>query len=64
MKKYDVSMTMTVEITVHVEAEDKEQAEKIAMEKTATEEAYYLSHYNSVWEREVADIEESEDDED
>jgi len=63
MKKYNVSMTMTVEFTVCVEAENESQAETIAMDKAVAEEAYYLKHYNSVWEREVQDVQESEDDE-
>ena len=62
MKSYDVSMTITVEVTVTVEAENKEQAEKLAMDKVDQQEAYYLSHYNSVWEREVQEVNESEDD--
>ena len=62
MKQYEVSMTITVEVTVEVEAENNEQAEKLAMEKVDQQEAYYLSHYNSVWEREVQEVNESEDD--
>ena len=54
-------MTITVEVTVTVEAESKEQAEKLAMEKVDQQEAYYLSHYNSVWEREVQEVNESEE---
>ena len=61
MKSYDVSMTITVEVTVTVEAESKEQAEKLAMDKVDQQEAYYLSHYNSVWEREVQEVNESEE---
>ena len=60
MKQYDVSMTMTVEFTVAVEAENEEQAEKIAMDKADNNEAYYLKNYNSVWSREVNEVMESE----
>lgn len=53
-------MTMTVEVTVAVEAENEEQAEKIAMDKADNNEAYYLKNYNSVWSREVIEVMESE----
>ena len=53
-------MTITVKVTVTVEAENKEQAEKLAMDKVDNQEAYYLSHYNSVWEREVQEVNESD----
>lgn len=56
MKQYEVRMTMLVSLTVSVEAENEEAAEKLAMEKTGREEAYYLSHYDSVWEREVTEV--------
>ena len=49
---------MLVAVTVSVEAENAEAAEKLAMEKTGREEAYYLSHYDSVWEREVTEVNE------
>ena len=58
MKNYEVRMTMLVAVTVSVEAENAEAAEKLAMEKTGREEAYYLSHYDSVWEREVTEVNE------
>lgn len=63
MKNYEVRMTMLVAVTVSVEAENEEAAEKLAMEKTGNEEAYYLSHYDSVWEREVVEVNECEPDE-
>ena len=63
MKNYEVRMTMLVAVTVSVEAENAEAAEKLAMEKTGNEEAYYLSHYDSVWEREVVEVNECEPDE-
>ena len=49
---------MLVAVTVNVEAENAEAAEKLAMEKTGNEEAYYLHHYDSVWEREVVEVNE------
>lgn len=58
MKNYEVRMTMLVAVTVNVEADNAEAAEKLAMEKTGREEAYYLSHYDSVWEREVVEVNE------
>lgn len=61
MKNYEVRMTMLVAVSVEVEAENEEQAEKLAMEKTAREEAYYLQHYDSIWEREVTEVGECED---
>ena len=64
MKNYEVRMTMLVSVTVSVEAENEEAAEKLAMEKTGREEAYYLSRYDSVWEREVTEVNEVEPDED
>ena len=64
MKQYDVEMTMLVSVTVTVDAENEKQAEQLAMEKTAGEEAYYLSRYESVLEREVTDVTESESDDD
>lgn len=60
MKNYEVRMTMLVAVTVNVEAENAEVAEKLAMEKTGNEEAYYLHHYDSVWEREVTEVNECE----
>ena len=57
-------MTMLVAVTVNVEAENAEAAEKLAMEKTGNEEAYYLSHYDSVWEREVIEVNECDPEED
>jgi len=60
---YEVRMTMTVALTVNVEAENEEKAEKLAMEKTDSNEAYYLSKYDSVWEREIIEVNECEPDE-
>ena len=40
------------------EAENAEAAEKLAMEKTGNDEAYYLHKYDSVWEREVIEVNE------
>lgn len=60
MKNYEVRMTMLVAVSVSVEAENAEAAEKLAMEKTGREEAYYLSKYDSVWEREVTEVNECE----
>lgn len=51
---------MLVAVSVEVEADSQEQAEKLAMEKTAREEAYYLQHYDSIWEREVTEVNECE----
>lgn len=62
MKRFEVNMTMLVAVSVEVEADNEEQAEKLAMEKTAREEAYYLQHYDSIWEREVTGVSECEDD--
>ena len=56
-------MTMTVSVTVCVEAENAEQAEKLAMEKTGRNEAYYLREYESVLEREVTEVHEFEPEE-
>lgn len=64
MKQFEVRMTMLVAVTVSVEAEDAEAAEKLAMEKTGREESYYLSRYESVLEREVTDVNEEEPEED
>ena len=63
MKNYEVRMTMLVAVTVSVEAENAEAAEKLAMEKTGNDEAYYLHKYDSVWEREVVEVNECEPDE-
>lgn len=60
MKLYEVSMTMLVSVTVEVAAENPEDAEKKALEKTGCDEAYYLSKYDSVWEREVVEVNECE----
>ena len=60
MKRFEVRMTMLVAVSVEVEAETPEQAEKLAMVKTAREEAYYLQHYDSIWEREVTEVNECE----
>lgn len=54
---------MLVAVTVSVEAENEEAAEKLAMEKTGNDEAYYLHKYDSVWEREVVEVNECEPDE-
>ena len=59
-KRFEVRMTMTVAVTVEVEADSAEQAENAAMLKTASEEAYYLQHYDSIWEREVTEVSERE----
>ena len=64
MKQYEVRMAMTVSVTVEVEAENQEQAEKLAIEKTEREEAFYLAQYDSVWEREVTEVNECEEDSD
>lgn len=61
MKQYEVRMTMTVALTVIVTAENQEQAEKLAVEKTKREEAFYLSKYESVWDREVTEVNESKE---
>ena len=63
MKNYEVRMTMLVAVTVSVEAENAEAAEKLALEKTGREELYYLSKYDSVWEREVIEVNEEEESE-
>ncbi len=55
---------MLVAVSVEVEADSAEQAEKQAMEKTAREEAYYLQHYDSIWEREVTEVNECEPEDD
>lgn len=60
MKLYEVSMTMLVSVTVEVAAENPEDAEKKALEKLVCDEAYYLSKYDSVWEREVVEVNECE----
>lgn len=59
-KRFEVRMTMLVAVSVEVEADSAEQAETLAMEKTAREEAYYLQHYDSIWEREVTEVSECE----
>ena len=64
MKRFEVRMTMLVAVSVEVEADNEEQAEKRAMEKTVREEAYYLQHYDSIWEREVTEVNECEDEDD
>ena len=64
MKRFEVRMTMLVAVSVEVEADSAEQAETLAMEKTAREEAYYLQHYDSIWEREVTEVNECEDEDD
>lgn len=64
MKRFEVRMTMLVAVSVEVEADNAEQAEKQAMEKTAREEAYYLQHYDSIWEREVTEVNECSDEDD
>ena len=51
---------MLVSVTVEVAAENPEDAEKKALEKTGCDEAYYLSKYDSVWEREVVEVNECE----
>ena len=61
MKKYEVKMTMLVAVSVEVEAENEEQAEKRAMEQTAREEAYYLRHYDSIWERDITEVNETKE---
>lgn len=58
MKHFEVRMTMLVAVTVSVEAENEEHAREQAMLKTGDNEAYYLSHYDSVWEREVIEVNE------
>ena len=58
MKNFEVRMTMLVAVTVNVEAENEEHAREQAMLKTGDNEAYYLSHYDSVWEREVIEVNE------
>lgn len=64
MKQFEVRMTMTVCVTVDVEAENPEEAEKKAMEKTGSNESFYLSRYDSVQEREVIEVEECEEEPD
>lgn len=64
VKRFEVRMTMLVAVSVEVEADSAEQAETLAMEKTAREEAYYLQHYDSIWEREVTEVNECEDEDD
>jgi hypothetical protein len=64
MKNFEVRMTMLVAVTVSVEAENEAHAREQAMLKTGNDEAYYLSHYNSVWEREVIEVNEDEDTDD
>lgn len=61
MKKYEVRMTMTVCVTVDVEAENPEDAEKKALEKTGRDEAFYLSHNECVEERNVVEVNECEE---
>lgn len=61
MKQYEVRMTMTVCVTVDVEAENPEDAEKKALEKTGRDEAFYLSHYECVEERNVVEVSEYEE---
>ena len=61
MKQYEVRMTMTVCVTVDVEAENPEDAEKKALEKTGRDEAFYLSHYECVEERNVVEVNEYEE---
>lgn len=61
MKQFEVRMTILVSVTVDVDADNAEAAEKLAMEKTGNDEAYYLSHYDSVWEREVIEVNECND---
>ena len=62
MKKYEVRMTMTVCVTVDVEAENREDAEKKALEKTGDDAAFYLHQYESVWDRDVVEVNECEED--
>lgn len=58
MKQYEVRMTMLVAVTVSVEAENEEHAREQAMLKTGNDESYYLHKYDSVWEREVIEVNE------
>ena len=60
MKHYEVRMTMLVAVTVSVEAENEEHAREQAMLKTGNDESYYLHKYDSVWEREVIEVNECE----
>ena len=61
MKQYDVSVDMTVAVTVSVEAENEEVAKKLAIEKAKDQESYYMANYDCVSKFEVTDVEESEE---
>ena len=54
-------MAVTVSLTIEVEAENQEQAERLAIDKFDREEMFHLSHYDSVWEKEVTEVNERED---
>ena len=60
MKKYDVNLDITVSLMSEVEAETQEQAERVALDKFDREQQYHLSHYDSILEREVTEVNECE----
>ena len=55
-------MDLTVTVTVEVEAETPEQAERLAMDKVDNDNGYYVRKYDSLLEREVTEVHESEED--
>ena len=55
-------MDLTVSVTVEVEAENEAQAEQLAVEKVDNDNGYYVRRYDSLLEREVADVQERKDD--
>lgn len=63
-KKYEVYMDLTITVTIDVHADNEEQAKKIAIEGLDANESYFISKYDSLIEREVTDVHESEDDDD
>lgn len=64
MKKYEVYMDLTISVTVEVEAENKSQAEQLAMDKVDNDNGYWVRKYDSLLEREVTEVHECEDEED
>ena len=58
MKKYEVYMDLTISVTVEVEAENAEQAERLAMDKVDNDNGYYVRKYDSLLEREVTEVHE------
>jgi hypothetical protein len=58
MKRFEVSVDVTMNVAIDVEAENEEEAKKIALHSIAKDPHYYIRQNGNLLDREVYEVSE------